>query len=615
MLVGNASRRWADRTCPRWMMFRCEGGEVARTLPRDTRRDWRRPRGAALVLSLLLLALLLMFAIGFLQMALTESGITTNSTRQVHAFYAAEAGLESGYRDLRTVLLGAPSPTGTQLQGIGPRSLTEPVLAAALTVSVAVQRGNPPGAEPYRTTIESGPFRGLFANVTDYAITSAASDASRGITVQLAQAVRYLRIPLFQFGAFYGRGIDFETYAGPTFTFTGRVHGDSDVYISDTSVNGLSFDSYVTATGGFYRRRKDSATTVRAGNPQVRDAGGAYRPLDFDREVKNISGDGSRAEAGGLDYWRSEANRRFGGRVLDGAHGVQEIIPPIPALLTGQDAPPDVLAHQMIERGSGSESDALREAMMYDKADLRILDGEATNKRGESVDLTPCAEGTLSVARFHDGRERKEMAVRELDLGKLLACGKMPANGVLYIADTGSSAAVRLVNGQELPAGGLTIASENPVYIQGNYNTRNKRAAAVMADAVTILSENWRSNGSDDKGDRPTSQRRASDTIVNAAIATGPSEESSPGAGNGEFNNVLRFLEDWSRATFTYSGSVVVLWHSQQARERWRCCGAGGDNYYDPPTRVWSYDTLFDTTQPPGTPYGVHIARGQWSGR
>ena len=76
--------------------------------------------------------------------------------------------------------------------------------------------------------------------------------------------------------------------------------------------------------------------------------------------------------------------------------------------------------------------------------------------------------------------------------------------------------ALKLVNGQSLgfvanPLGvcgavpcGLTIASENPVYIQGDYNNNPNMdatfatpnadlhvAASVVADAVTLLSDNW----------------------------------------------------------------------------------------------------------------------------
>jgi hypothetical protein len=47
-------------------------------------------------------------------------------------------------------------------------------------------------------------------------------------------------------------------------------------------------------------------------------------------------------------------------------------------------------------------------------------------------------------------------------------------NDVLYIYDTTSAStpnAIRLTNGGVLPSNGLTVASMNPVYIQGDYNT------------------------------------------------------------------------------------------------------------------------------------------------
>ncbi len=61
--------------------------------------------------------------------------------------------------------------------------------------------------------------------------------------------------------------------------------------------------------------------------------------------------------------------------------------------------------------------------------------------------------------------------------------------------------ALKIVNGgqNQLPAAGLTIASENPVYVQGNYNSTSNAPpvgeahvpAAIMADAVTLLSTAW----------------------------------------------------------------------------------------------------------------------------
>ncbi len=68
-----------------------------------------------------------------------------------------------------------------------------------------------------------------------------------------------------------------------------------------------------------------------------------------------------------------------------------------------------------------------------------------------------------------------------------------------------------------------------------------------------------------------------------------------------------------NQKALNYTGSLVALWHSQQATEAWRCCGDAGDNYYRPPNRNWAYDTLFNTNPPPGTPMGIIMTRGQWS--
>ena len=135
----------------------------------------------------------------------------------------------------------------------------------------------------------------------------------------------------------------------------------------------------------------------------------------------------------------------------------------------------------------------------------------------------------------------------------------------------------------------------------------------MLADAITVLSNAWDKGGYDTKGKDKTSDRPAATTTVNAAFAMGPSHESQLGQENGQLNNLIRFLEDWKKVDFTYQGSLVALWHSQIATEYFRCCGNGGDNYYNPPNRIWGYDTLFNTNPPPGTPMGIIITRGPWS--
>ncbi len=588
-------------------------------MKRHTIPRLKEQEGIVLILSLFVMAILSILGLAFLATATTEHTIATNYRNHTQAFYAAEAGLESGVVDLRALLRTTGAPTDAQLGALAPRPLTDPSYTFD---AFQVQRVRATLPYEYQTTITSGPFEGLNALTTDYRITAQVR-GPRGSQARLTQLVKLMRIPLFQFGAFYGEGVDFEVYAGPTFTFSGRIHANSDIFLADSGSNGMFFDSYVTAVGDFYRHRKDKACCDRRGNPDVKDGGGTYQSLDFDREVKNISADGSTWEAGDLDYWRTEALTRFGGQVQDSAMGVQEIIPPISEALYDPDNP-DVSSHLMIETGDSLDSPELKEAKLYYEADLIIENGKGIDKDGNEVNLECAAGGddgdsgpkVVKTNTFYDAREQQTMVVTEVDVGALEACGLAPANGILYVRkDDGVSdkGGVRLVNGEKLPSQGLTVVSENPVYIQGNYNTVDKVPAAVLGDAITVLSNNWGKDGYDAKGKDETSEREAAETTVNAAFAMGPHAEAEPGAGNGEFNNLIRFLEDWDDVNFNYNGSVVALWHSQQATTPWRCCGDSGDNYYVPPIRNWAYDPLFDTNPPPGTPMGIVVIRGPWS--
>jgi hypothetical protein len=140
----------------------------------------------------------------------------------------------------------------------------------------------------------------------------------------------------------------------------------------------------------------------------------------------------------------------------------------------------------------------------------------------------------------------------------------------------------------------LTIASENPVYTVGNYNTISKKPAAILTDALTILSNNW----NDTKGASTTSSRPAVGTTLNASFITG---DTYLGAGkyNGGLASLPRFLESWGASnTVTILGSMVNLWQSKQATGDWSL------NYYDPPSRNWAFDTDLNdpAKQPPESP-------------
>src|SRR5262245_9055975 len=559
----------------------------------------RRERGS--VLPLTVIAMMLFSVLGFTLVAMGTTELTISGSWKQYsaAFYGAEAGIESAVVALRAILASTPTPTGAQLAGITAPSLPDPKLAFT---AFSVTRTVPAPPYSYGTTFNSGPYAGFSGQVTDYLITSEVR-GDNGTKSRQTQILRHVQVPLFQFGVFYGAGVDLEISPGPNMTFNGPVHANSNVYMGAGST--LSFDSTITSAGTIQRQIKRTSDIPWGNDPSIKDANGNYRNLNFDHTYRPGFGSTWSAAA-----WQAQATSTFGSTVRDSAMGVGQIVPPVPELFYNPSNP-DVIAHQLIEVANAGDAADLRAAKMYSKAGLKIVDGVATDQSGNGVTLPA---GVITSKSFFDAREDRTMSVVEVNVGLLRSSGAAPANGVMYVATTGTpGAAVRLVNGAQLPSQGLTVVSQNPTYVQGDYNTVNKVPAAVLADAITVLSNRWASNGSDAKGELTTDNRPATPTTVNAAFALGASGESSVNQGNGQLENNIRFLEDWNDQTFTYQGSIVDLWHSREATGRWQCCGTTPGQYYTAPTRIWSYDTMFNTAPPPGTLQGVLLLRGPWT--
>ncbi len=613
----------------------------------------RSQSGAALALALVTLALVTVLGITLITLGMTEVNISTNWRAYSDALYAADAGIESGVVVVRNFLATYPN-VSDQLANLNTIQAPPTFNSTALknvafftspnSIYTIAPANNPPS---YPTTFNTGPFSGLSGIATDYLITSQATGAG-GTSSRLAQTVQFVQVPLFQFNVFYGKGVDLEIEPTPAMTLNGKVFANSNLYVG--ADNSLTVQGIMKAAGKIYRTKKEAVTSfsptlnpitgtydpssytfgnLSPVNPQIADASGKLQTLNFDSIYQ--PGGATKWATPDSTAWANQTQSTFGGTVADGAMGVGQITPPIPALLSNPNASnPDVLAHQLIEMPQASDSAALKAAKLYSQADIRIIDGVATDKNGT---VLPLPGSVYTPTSFYDGREQKTVIVMQIDIAKLqqVAAGKdLPANGILYVGSTASPTsttmpAVRLVNGATLPPKGLTVVSQNPIYIAGDYNTLQPAQcgpncgsgthppAAVIGDAVTVLSNSWCPSGNcsayDAKGNQAKSSRPGSTTTVNAAIMTGPSAESTTNGSNGQLENDIRFLEDWSGGkTLNYSGSIVSLWHSMQATALY-----GLTDVYSPPVRNWRYDTLFNTNPPPGTPQGVIITRGQWT--
>jgi Tfp pilus assembly protein PilX len=175
--------------------------------------------------------------------------------------------------------------------------------------------------------------------------------------------------------------------------------------------------------------------------------------------------------------------------------------------------------------------------------------------------------------------------------------------------------------------GGFTIVSENPVYIQGNYNTNGSdpfwgtataatptqtahSAASIIADSVMVLSNSWSDINSLMYPDFSGSRSMTAQAYYRTAISGGKSipfpqptwtSVANDFGTDGGMHNFLRYLESWGQ-TLNYDGSLVSMYYSEYNTGTYKD-GPGGD-VYAPPNRNYYFDVLFLTPSnlPPATP-------------
>ncbi len=239
------------------------------------------------------------------------------------------------------------------------------------------------------------------------------------------------------------------------------------------------------------------------------------------------------------------------------------------------------------------------------------------------------------------------------------------ANTILstFNANTYFRRGVRLFDGETLsttaasgklsPTKGITISSENMVYIWGNFNTTGVSSipvagstlndggylgaqvpSSIVCDAFFPLSRTWFDASSalypegsgNARGLGGEAYRMADEgastiegTAVRAGIIAGTTLSSltaTPGRDatglrrNGGIINYPRFQETWNLNgtvnAWSYTGSFVPLFRSTQALSNWE--NDTSVNYM-PPRRNWSFDGTFLTPNklPPGTPFFQYV--------
>jgi hypothetical protein len=574
-------------------------------------------RGFILITTLLMISLLLSLLTAYMAITSTENKTYKHSRGSTVGFYASEAALNIRAENIRSIFVGFNRPTGTSPttnapctgsdQGSG-NYICRSYTFNKRTVNSFVQE-HP--SNPVILTIPPGErYQRLQAQEYRYTTKSRATNNLDELEADLELQFKSRLVPLFQFAAFYNK--DLEILPGPPMTLSGPVHTNGELYLYSDGGR-LEISGQVTTAGNLYRGAKNSRSPNCNNSPvRIMDPA-ALRTL--------IPVCPSRTLVTATDI------APFNGMI-------QTRVPPV-----------TVPGPEVFDPNPG--------AVYWDKADLRLVmtmntsnspvgievrNADNTVNTSATTTINGCAGAiatkAVGISSMHNFRENKTIQLLDMDVQGIFDClkssnwfgtSKLLSDGteggiVFYATVRGPQSTVaannygiRVRNAATLQSTsgtpavlGFTIVSDQAAYIQGNFNSNNKIPAAVMADSLNVLSNNW----NDANSSLAISSRVASNTTINSAFLAGTDTTGGiEGAGgqngyyNGGLENYPRFHENWSSRILLYRGSFVSLGRSLHVNGRW------SSQSYNPPNRDWNYDTSFNDARnlPPITPRFVYL--------
>lgn len=609
-------------------------------------KSLKSEQGFVLITTMLMMAVLLTMFSAYFFTTNMEIGTSRMSKESASGFYAAEAGLNIRAETIRQTFVGYNVPAGPGPTSTAPCTGSNTGAADFICRSYAFNKQNvttyiqEEAGNPKTIVIPAGElYQNLNAQEYRYTAYSKAVTNQNRTTAQLELKFKSRLVPLFQFAAFYNK--DLEILPGPTMTLAGPVHTNHDLYLNtDNSNPGLSIQGQVSAGSDIYRGRKNQ--NLCNSNPVA-----IFNPTSGVNLIPSCS---TRRLITTTDTTPYNGMLRFGVSPVE--------VPPPEALdatpgqvywsradlrlvlnLNASNVPDTTNASTGVEVRTASDS--------LDSGATNSLDDDLTNCpgsiAGRAVGATYPSQTTDG---FYNNREAKQIRMLDVDLLALFNCiqrtswfgtfkqlsDSTEGGIVLFLTvkgpqstNTANNYGVRVRNGSELRSNvsgaptirGLTVVSDQAIYVQGNFNNVNKKPAAFLGDTFNILSQSWADTNSWNRTVTPAvpralTSRIASATTVNAAVLAGTDttgsiegESGQGGAYNGGLENYPRFHENWTNINFTYRGSFVSLNRPRRQNGAW----VYGGNYYTAPNRVWSYETAFNNAAnlPPITPRFVYL--------
>ncbi|MCB9497601.1 MAG: hypothetical protein H6686_12005 [Fibrobacteria bacterium] len=350
----------------------------------------------------------------------------------------------------------------------------------------SVEQTGMTGGQLAQEPITSGPFKGFTGLKLSY-LVHATGYAPGGAKSKVDVEMRIYQIPIFQFGVFYQGNL--EITPGPSMNVMGPVHTNGSAFFRSPTTGAdlaLEFQGPITATGSIYQWA--SAGSIK------------YRVLPIDPSVlfqpslaSSITPLTDATSPPELDGWR---NIQWG---VDSLKLPIETSDPRQILMPGSPSDPAGMSRQKFANKASSASRWINPG----------------NGSGRPSWITGSWANTHRV--FWDRREQAWVRYWNFDVAALIASGNR--DSVFYIADTfdhgadhglahkQTITAFRIINASRLPRN-MTIATPNPVYIMGDFNTQPTPGcydrslgspppsgdycnALIASDAITLLSPKW----------------------------------------------------------------------------------------------------------------------------
>lgn len=353
-------------------------------------------RGMAMITTLLVMMLMSALLVGFTAVVMSDQRYRFIDRDRNQAFYGASAGVEKLTADLGNLFLGHVAPTAAQVTAltasaskpaIDSVSFGAPMAADVLPTSSLTRCASPnviaavgspgytirfcasPGGNPTVTSstpIKTGPYEGLIAQQMPYQLDVSARTATGG-DVHLVRTMEAVAIPVFQFGIF--SDVDLSFFAGPNFSFGGRVHTNQNLFLSEGGGATLTLSDKVTAVREIIRQRMQNGVSIDTapahnGTVNMAKSPGVFRAL--------LRTEGSVTDSvGSADNeptWHTVSLSTYNSWIRNSRTGAKKLEL---ALITVGGSNPD-----MIRRPAAGEDIAnpvLLSERLFTKASLRIM--------------------------------------------------------------------------------------------------------------------------------------------------------------------------------------------------------------------------------------------------